>query len=133
MLIPQKLASSQGIHAIFDSVLCVRQSHGVAFGKSDLFFVCALKPSPGQDTLCPQESEIEAAQWMAFEAFSNQEFFKTRIVFQKILQMCQGYIRGRYKGLTGGQVQDALTKRHYFLLEGQINDEECTEIANARL
>ena len=33
----------QGIRAKFEAVLTVRESHGMAFGKSDLFFVCALR------------------------------------------------------------------------------------------
>lgn len=32
----------------FDGVLAMRQAHGFAFGKSDFFFVVALKPEPGQ-------------------------------------------------------------------------------------
>lgn len=30
-------------------MLAMRQAHGVAFGKSDMFFLMALKPEPGQE------------------------------------------------------------------------------------
>ena len=42
-----------GVVAHFAAVLAVRQAHGFAFGKSDLFFCCALVPQPGQDELKP--------------------------------------------------------------------------------
>jgi hypothetical protein len=32
----------------FEAVLAMRQAHGFAHGKSDFFFVVALKPEPGQ-------------------------------------------------------------------------------------
>lgn len=37
-----------GIRGRFAAVLAVRQAHALAFGKSDLFFVCALTVEPGQ-------------------------------------------------------------------------------------
>ena len=33
----------QGIRTKFEALLTIRESHGMAFGKSDLFFVCALR------------------------------------------------------------------------------------------
>ena len=36
-----------GMRATFDGVLAMRQAHGFAFGKSDLFCVVALKLQPG--------------------------------------------------------------------------------------
>ena len=36
-----------GVRATFDGVLAMRQAHGFAFGKSDLFCVVALKLQPG--------------------------------------------------------------------------------------
>lgn len=32
-----------GVRAAFDRVLSIRQSHGHNFGRSDLFFVCAMR------------------------------------------------------------------------------------------
>lgn len=38
----------QGVKATFSGVLGIRQAHGFAFGKSDLFFLCALSPEPSE-------------------------------------------------------------------------------------
>lgn len=39
----REVLEETGIQAVFDSVLAIRQSHGLFLGKSDLFFVCALR------------------------------------------------------------------------------------------
>lgn len=44
----REVLEETGIRATFDSILLVRQAHGFAFGKSDMFVLCALKPEPGQ-------------------------------------------------------------------------------------
>ncbi len=44
----------QGVEGKFEGVLAVRQGHSFAFGKSDLFFVCAVRAAPGQVQLQPQ-------------------------------------------------------------------------------
>ena len=33
----------QGLDVVFDALLCMRQAHGFAFGKSDLFMLCSAK------------------------------------------------------------------------------------------
>lgn len=55
----QQIAFSWHHSAFYD--LCIyRQSHKSFFGKSDLFFVCMLRPL--SHDIYPQELEIEAAQ-----------------------------------------------------------------------
>ena len=49
-----------------EAILAVRQAHGFAFGKSDLFFVVALRAAKGGN-LVPQVSEVEAASWMPLQ------------------------------------------------------------------
>ena len=39
----REVLEETGLDARFDAILAVRQSHKAAFGKSDLFFVVALK------------------------------------------------------------------------------------------
>lgn len=43
----QEVLEETGIRARFDGVLAMRQAHGFAFGKSDMFFVVALALEPG--------------------------------------------------------------------------------------
>ena len=39
----REVLEETGITAKFDRILSIRQSHGLMFGRSDIFFVCALK------------------------------------------------------------------------------------------
>ena len=50
-----------------EAILAVRQAHGFAFGKSDLFFVVALRASDGQAQLEPQASEVADATWLSLQ------------------------------------------------------------------
>lgn len=43
----REVLEETGVRARFDAVLAMRQAHGFAFGKSDMFFVVALKLLPG--------------------------------------------------------------------------------------
>ena len=52
-----------GVTATPQAVLAVRQAHGFAFGKSDLFFVVALRATKGAGNLVPQAAEVHAAAW----------------------------------------------------------------------
>ena len=74
--VEREVLEETGIRAKFDCVLLMRQAHGFAFGKSDMFILCALKPEPGQDQLTPQDSEIEAASWISLVDYANQDCFR---------------------------------------------------------
>ena len=54
-------------------LLCFRHAHGVAFGKSDLFFVVALAlpddDADGAQRLEPQLSEVEACRWLPVDEY----------------------------------------------------------------
>ena len=54
-----------GVRTEFVSVLGIRHGHNAPFGKSDLFFLCALKIADGQQThpIIVQETELAAAEW----------------------------------------------------------------------
>lgn len=51
----REVLEETGVRAKFAAVLAMRQAHGFAFGKSDFFFVLALTPEPGEQTLVMQE------------------------------------------------------------------------------
>ncbi|KAG8094881.1 hypothetical protein GUJ93_ZPchr0012g22191 [Zizania palustris] len=61
----REVKEETGVDTEFVEVLAFRQSHKAFFDKSDLFFVCMLRPLSFDITR--QESEIEAAQWMPVE------------------------------------------------------------------
>ncbi|KAI4971237.1 hypothetical protein ZWY2020_002151 [Hordeum vulgare] len=58
----REVKEETGVDAEFVEVVAFRQSHKAYFEKSDLFFVCILRPLSVDIT--KQESEIEDAQWM---------------------------------------------------------------------
>ncbi len=56
-----------GIKTEFISLNCFRHWHGYRYGKSDIYFVCRLKPLSSDITLDPRE--ISEAVWMPVEQF----------------------------------------------------------------
>ena len=44
--VQREVLEETGLNVNFDRVLIVRQSHGLAFGRSDVFFVCACRCPP---------------------------------------------------------------------------------------
>eukprot|EP00798_Chlamydomonas_sp_ICE-L_P004892 gene4892-34658_t len=137
-----------GVRANFDCVLLMRQAHGFAFGKSDMFILCALKPEPGQSEVSAQaksvlgqgsclmlkpepgqsevsalESEIEAVQWMPLEEFQNQGFFSGVPLYEKLQGRCVSYADGVYKGLAANKLHASLPtsmrKRDDLLIFGE--------------
>lgn len=121
----REVKEETGCDVSFSSVLALRQSHGFAFGKSDLFFVVACTPvlPDGAKTLddivlCPQESEIEACQWMPLEAFCNVEFMQSRPLYRQIMNTCYAYAKGGYKGISGAKLA-ANSEREDLLMFGE--------------
>ncbi|GAX76310.1 hypothetical protein CEUSTIGMA_g3756.t1 [Chlamydomonas eustigma] len=98
--VERELLEETGIFAKFESVLVIRQAHGFAFGKSDLFVLCALKLQPGQNELRIQESEIEAACWMPLDQYRQQSTFKGVLLYEKMVDRCIAFVEGRCKGLS---------------------------------
>lgn len=58
-----------GIESEFISLNCFRHWHGYRYGKSDIYFVCRLKPLSHTITLDP--SEIAEALWMPLDEYLN--------------------------------------------------------------
>lgn len=112
------------VKVTFDSVLTLRQSHGFAFGKSDLFFVvaCAVDFSAYdgiQDVhdiiLKPQESEIERCSWIPLDEFVGIEFMRSRPLYKQIMDTCYAYAQGRYRGLSGAKLASRSEKEDLLL------------------
>lgn len=70
-----------GVRGAFLSLNCFRHWHGYRYGKSDIYFVCRLKPLSSRITL--DEREISEARWMPLDEYLNHEDthpFNRRIV-----------------------------------------------------
>jgi ADP-ribose pyrophosphatase YjhB (NUDIX family) len=76
----REVLEETGVPTKFVNVLAFRHSHGMANGRSDLFFVCRLEPIESVDesngrALIPepvaQQSEIEVAAWVPLSEYRN--------------------------------------------------------------
>lgn len=107
----REVKEETGIDTKFIQVLAFRQSHKIFFGKSDLFFVCMLKPLSLD--IQAQESEIEAAQWMPWDEYTNQPFVQTHELLKYIVQICAVKTDKDYSGFT--PVPVSAPDQHSFL------------------
>ena len=75
--VAREVFEETGIKAEFQNVLSMRHTHGAQFNRSDLYFVCRLKPLEEVDhdgnAVIPEpiadESEISAVAWLPLEEF----------------------------------------------------------------
>ncbi|KAJ0733369.1 putative hydrolase [Helianthus annuus] len=94
----REVKEEAGIDTEFVEVLAFRQSHKSFFSKSDLMFVCMLKPTSFD--IEKQDSEIEAAQWMPVEEYANQPFIKEHKSFDYIAKICIAKKDNKYVGFS---------------------------------
>lgn len=94
----REVKEETGIEAKFVEVLAFRQSHKSFFEKSDMFFVCLLKPLSFHIQV--QESEIEAAQWMPFEQYATQQFVQKNELLRYMVDICSAKTDGSYSGFS---------------------------------
>ncbi|XP_056659488.1 nucleoside diphosphate-linked moiety X motif 6 isoform X2 [Monodelphis domestica] len=69
----REVLEETGITSEFQALLSIRQQHGRpdAFGKSDLYIVCRLKPLSFRVSFCPHE--CLRCEWMALAALATAE------------------------------------------------------------
>jgi ADP-ribose pyrophosphatase YjhB (NUDIX family) len=87
----REVKEETGIDTEFVSILCIRQSHTALFGKSDLFFVCLLRPKT--TTIQLQPSEIAACEWIDAETFLSQKFFLKSPLFTVVNERVRAAVR----------------------------------------
>jgi 8-oxo-dGTP pyrophosphatase MutT (NUDIX family) len=77
----REVLEETGVETRFDALVCFRHWHGYRYGKSDIYFVCRLRPLSRQITIC--EREIAESRWMPvaeYLADDNVSDFNKRIV-----------------------------------------------------
>ncbi|KAF5472641.1 hypothetical protein F2P56_009340 [Juglans regia] len=94
----REVKEETGIDAEFVEVLTFRQTHKSFFEKSDLFFVCMLRPL--SFAIQKQDSEIEAAQWMPFEEYAAQPYVQKHELMKFINNLCSAKIDREYSGFS---------------------------------
>ncbi|TVU14993.1 hypothetical protein EJB05_38491 [Eragrostis curvula] len=93
----REVKEETGVDTEFVDVVAFRHAHNVAFQKSDLFFICMLRPVSNEIKI--DETEIQAAKWMPLEEFVKQPFIQEDHMFQKIMDICIQRLRKCYCGL----------------------------------
>lgn len=101
----REVREETGVATELAAVIGVRHAHGIAFGKSDLFFLCAMRLLPGATTPVPQPAEIAAAAWMPLAAFAQQPHVADPgTVWGDLHSLCTEWAAGRYAGLAAREL-----------------------------
>lgn len=77
----REVLEETGVRTRFEALICLRHWHGYRHGKSDIYFICRLKPLSEEISI--QEEEIAEARWMPvaeYLADENASSFNKEIV-----------------------------------------------------
>ena len=111
----REVLEETGVAAEFVAVVGVRHAHGLAFGKDDLFFLCALRlpdGAPAEPTLTPQEGEIAAAAWMPLTQFGAMPHVADpESVWGHLHVLCRAWADGDYPGLQARRLPTGIPGR----------------------
>lgn len=113
----REVKEETGIDAEFVEILAFRQSHKSYFSKSDLFFVCMLRPLSFD--IQKQNSEIEAAEWMPVEEYAAQPYVQKHKLFDYVAKICIAKKDNKYTGFsalptaTGSSAKKTYLYSHY--------------------
>ncbi|KAJ0961617.1 hypothetical protein J5N97_001114 [Dioscorea zingiberensis] len=94
----REVKEETGIDTEFVEVVAFRQTHQVAFEKSDLLFICMLRPLSSQIEV--DGLEIQAAKWIPLAEFIEQPCIQDDNMFKKIIDICMARLGKRYCGLS---------------------------------
>ncbi|CAI9283473.1 unnamed protein product [Lactuca saligna] len=94
----REVKEETGIDTEFVEVLAFRQWHKSFFEKSDLFFVCMMRPLSFEIQI--QEVEIEAAKWMPVEEVAAQPFAQKESLLRYITDLCIAKVERDYSGFS---------------------------------
>ncbi|XP_040363001.1 nudix hydrolase 2 isoform X2 [Rosa chinensis] len=94
----REVKEETGIDSEFIEILAFRQIHKSFFQKSDLFFLCMLRPLSFD--IQKQEQEIEAAKWMPFEEYAAQPYAQKYEFLMYLHDICIAKIDGNYTGFS---------------------------------
>ncbi|KHN42675.1 Nudix hydrolase 8 [Glycine soja] len=102
------------------------ETGNVAFEKSDLFFICTLRPLSAETIV--DDPEIEAAKWMPQVEFVKQPFIQEDSMFKKIIDICMACLEKHYCGLTSHQMVSKCDGKLSSLYYNFINMEEIYQL-----
>lgn len=105
----REVKEETGIDTEFVEIIAFRHAHNVAFEKSDLFFICMLKPLSTHIMI--DDLEVQAAKWMPLVEFAAQPLIQGDCMFKKIVDICIARLGKRYCGLSVHKVVSKFDSR----------------------
>ncbi|KAH6822744.1 nudix hydrolase-like protein 10 [Perilla frutescens var. hirtella] len=94
----REVKEETGVDTEFIDVLAFRQMHKTFFEKSDLFFLCMMRPLSFDIQI--QDSEIDGAQWMPIDEYAAQPFAQQHSFFKYAADICLAKVEKGYTGFT---------------------------------
>ena len=67
----REVLEETGVRTRFDGVVCFRHWHGYRYGKSDIYFVCRLKPL--SEEIIIEAEEIAESRWMPVQEYLDAD------------------------------------------------------------
>lgn len=68
----REVLEETGIHAQFDALVCFRHWHGYRYGKSDIYFICRLRPLSHE--IHKSDDEIDECRWMPVQEYLDSDY-----------------------------------------------------------
>jgi 8-oxo-dGTP pyrophosphatase MutT (NUDIX family) len=96
--VQREVLEETGVKAEFESLICLRHWHGYRYGKSDIYFVCRLRPL--NHTITMPQTEIHEVLWMPVKDYLANPYVG---IFNKMI------VRAAYEKcpvLVPGSVED---------------------------
>ncbi|THG14819.1 hypothetical protein TEA_018674 [Camellia sinensis var. sinensis] len=106
----------------FVEVIAFRHAHNVAFEKSDLFFICMLRPLSTQ--IIVDDLEIQSAKWMPLAEFVEQPLIQGDSMFKKIFDICIAHLGKHYCGLSAHHLVSTFDGRLSSLYYNVVEDQD---------
>ncbi|MEW5309410.1 MAG: hypothetical protein WDW38_001300 [Sanguina aurantia] len=121
LLDPAEDVMDGAVREVLESVNS-HEAHGFAFGKSDLFMLCALYADTANQELVPQASEIDAVKWMELAEYMDNPFMKGIALYDLMRERCFAYTQGRYRGLNAAKMEAGSSRQRIDLLMWGADD-----------
>ncbi|KAG9159840.1 hypothetical protein Leryth_007847 [Lithospermum erythrorhizon] len=94
----REVKEETGVDTEFMEILGFRQLHKSFFQKSDMLFLCMLRPL--SHDIQKQDSEIDAARWIPFDEYAAQPVSQKHDLFRHMNDVCLATLEKRYTGFT---------------------------------
>lgn len=124
----REVKEETGIDTEFIEIIGFRHAHSIAFNKSDLFFICMLRPLSTQIMI--DDDEIQAAKWMPLVEFVEHQLIQGDRMFKKVIDIYIARLKKQCCGLSAHQSASKFDGRestlYYSVIDSQDDCEACS-------